>query len=129
MKALLRGEPTEVVRLAPYFLIGGMLGFVGSYLLDGFGAITAFSTVALGAAGASLEKWQTERGLWMLAALFAVIYAIIYGCFVYGRISDLLRGAPGVGIPLALDISIGSMLLLGQLRFLRSVVRQNYSLQ
>ena len=78
MKSFFQGEPRVVIHCAPGLLIVGILWFFASALVDGHGIITALFAVSLGAAGASLERWQSERGLWMLAGLYFVIWVVIY---------------------------------------------------
>jgi hypothetical protein len=43
-------------------------------------AVFGIQLALLGAGTRALESWQKERGLWMLAAVFAAMMAVNFGC-------------------------------------------------
>jgi hypothetical protein len=128
MWSILRGEPTAIVRWGPYLLIAGMALMGLSFLHFDHGVITGFFAVGLGASGGAFTKWQSERGLWMLAAVFFGIYVFVYVCLCIGQIQDALRGAPPPSITLIVDVAIGCLMLVAHLRFLVHVAKENYLL-
>ena len=128
MWSLMRGEPAFVVRFAaPLILLGMLMGFVCANL-ELPGVITSVYAIALGASGGSLVRWQTDRGLWMLAGVFLLLFISIYGLIIIGQVSDLLRGAPQPDVGLVLDFTIATVLLCANLRFLFRVARFNWAL-
>ena len=124
--AFFRGEPNAIVPIGPYLLVCGMAAIGLSTFADGSGIITAFFVAGLGAAGAGLSEWRTERGLWMLAALLFLMYGFVYVCSCFGQLMDALRGAPANNTALVLDLSFGTLVLLATLRFLLKIAKENY---
>ncbi len=104
-----------------------LLGFVSVWF--GLpGVITAVFAITLGAAGGSLIRWRHDRGLWMLAGLFLLLFVGIYGLTLYGRGRDIVRGAAQPEIGLAIDFSLGTLLLSSTVRFLWRVAKYNWTL-
>ena len=128
MTSLLRGEPDTVIRWAGPLILAGMILGVASARLEIPGIISAGFCVGLGAAGGSLVAWRTDRGLWMLAGLFLLVYCAIYGLMMYGKVTDLMRGPPGGGIGLIVDLAVATSLLSGTIRLLWRVTRYNWAL-
>jgi hypothetical protein len=102
--------------------------FGASHFMDGDGIVIAFFLGALGAAGASLSRWRTEPGLWMLAVLFLVLFFALYLTFCYGQLRDAWNGAPRVDLVAAAEFAVATLLLVTLLRFLTSVAMENYCL-
>jgi len=127
-RSLLRGEPDVVIRWAGLFLIVGMLTWYVSSRFHSPGAISAVFAIGLGAIGGSLMKWQTERGLWMLAGFFLLIDCGLYGVMTFCNVRDMLRGVARGGVGLVLDFSVGTSLLSTTVRFLWRVARYNWTL-
>ncbi len=127
MWALIRGEPDVVIRWAGQLILFGMLLAFLSVQLDWPGVITAVFAIGLGAAGGSLVHWRDERGLWMLAGVFLLIYTAIYALSAFGQVGDIIRGARQPEISLVIDFSVGTMLLSATLRFLWRVARENWT--
>jgi hypothetical protein len=63
----------------------------------------------------------------MLAGLFFLLYGAILGLFLFGRGRDLLRGAAQPDVGLAIDGSLGMLLLSSTVRFLWRVAKCNWS--
>jgi hypothetical protein len=126
MWSILRGEPTAIETWGLYLLLAGMALVGLSFLGLDYGIITGFFAVGLGASGGAFTKWLCERGLWMLAVLFFVIYAFVYVCFCIGQLQDALQGAPVLNVALTVDVAIGTWLLVANLRFLLNVAKENY---
>jgi ferredoxin len=127
MNSLVRGEPDVVTCWAGPLILGGMLLGFASARFDLPGVITAMIAIGFGASGGSLVHWRYERGLWMLAGLFLLVYAAIYGLFIYGQVGDIVRGARRPAVGLMLDFSLGTMILSGTLRFLSRVAKHNWT--
>ena len=97
---------------------------------------TSFMVWALGLFAFCLQKWRTDRGLWMLATLLVVSYGPICTYFYYLKVLSLLNPAPAGQalmrgwdeIRLALDCSL-ALLLMGKIvRFSLSVSIRNWQL-
>ncbi len=126
--SLTRGEPDVVIRWAgPLILVGAVLGFA-SARLELPGVITAMFAIAFGASGGSLVQWRHERGLWMLAGIFLLLNITIYSLCVYGKVSDLARGAPPNDFGLIIDFSLGTLVLSSTIQFLWRVAKHNWTL-
>lgn len=125
--AIIRGDPKTVVPYSPWILLGGMAVVAASYLGDGAGLISGFFCAALGAAGGSLVNWQRERGLWMLAGVFLVMFSAVYLLSCCGQLADVWRGAKPADLAVSVDFVVGTLLLSAMLRFLVTVARDNYS--
>lgn len=125
MWSLVRGDPDTITRWARQILLMGMALIAFSIWCDSPGIITGVFAVGLGASGACLVQWRTERGLWMLAGLFFVLYCFIHTCIVFGQFNDAICGAAPVGFGLGLDAAIGTTILSAQLRFLWAVFKAN----
>jgi hypothetical protein len=93
--------------------------------LDTPGLISAFYAVGLSAMGGSMAQWRTERGLWMLAGLFLLVWGAIYGISLYGEFQDFVRGAP-MGVGLLIDVTVATAILSTKLRFLWRVAQYNW---
>ena len=123
--AILRGDPDAIVACCGFLLAGGIALMALSSFTNVPGILVGFFAATLGAAGGALEKWRSERGLWMLAMLFFLIYAFLYVCFCIGQVADALRGGPN-DIYLMLEWSISIFFLVSTLRFLVMVAKENY---
>jgi hypothetical protein len=128
MRSFLQGDPAVIVGRAPLLLILGVLAFGLSRTADGHGGITAIFLFGLGVAGASLSSWRSERGLWMLAALYFVINASIYWLMIWGQLRDVIRGVRPESIALAVDMFMGTALLAIEIRFLARIAKDNFAL-
>lgn len=104
----------------------GLLAFAAGGLcwLLGF-AVSTMMLVGLGAMAGSFTEWRTERGLWMLGALFLVIFSGFYCVVTYHQIADWIAGrAPLQGL-MAVDWFIGTSTLTYMVRFLWAVTYWN----
>jgi hypothetical protein len=75
--SILRGNPGTITRHMPGMILPAL---VLCYCLARFalpGILTAFQVLSLAASAACFTEYRTDRGLWMLAALFAVIWLSI----------------------------------------------------
>jgi hypothetical protein len=120
------GRPEVVCHYVLYPFILSIAAFATQACFD-TGVITAFFAMNLFASAASLTHWRTERGLWMLALLFFLIYVFTYACCVLGTIRDAIRGIQVDDTPLFIDFTIGFLLLSITLRFLATVAKENYA--
>jgi hypothetical protein len=127
MLSFLSGEPDAVIRWALVLFVGGMaLAFI-SAKLETPGVLSAFQAAALGAIGASLVQWRTDRGLWMLAGFLLVFWSALYCLCLYGEVRDIVAGAQ-IEVGLAIDVTIAMSLYSIMLRFLWRVTRYNWRL-
>jgi len=115
----------RVIRSAPGYLFGGIALVLLHKPLDSFLFLTGLFALWLGACGGTFRSWRTERGLWMLSALFLLISAGLYGIFAYHHVADFLRDRHD-RLLLALDATFATSLLWVQTRFLLSITRANW---
>ena len=128
MRSLMRGDPEFVVRWAWLLLLVAMLlGFLCARL-EIAGIFTCAFLGALGAGGGMLVQYRTDRGLWMLAALFLVIYCGLYVLFFVGQLGDVLRNAGQAPVGVVVDFSVATLLLSANIRFLFRIARFNWSI-
>ena len=121
----MRGDPDTVVRWAGFLLLGAMLfGFLCAKL-DLPGINTCWSLAALGAGGGSLVQYRRDRGLWMLAALYLLIYCGFYVLFFIEQVGDILRNAAQPPLGVGIDFTVATLLLSANIRFLYRVGRFN----
>ena len=118
----------------------GSMGWVAlmSQLPRGWsvGVITAFMLIFAGAVCGALEEWQSDSGLWMLAAFLAVLCGIGYALFQYMEIEAFLNAPPaGQALPVgwggvlfACDFAIGLIVLGKIVRFAVSIAVRNWQL-
>ena len=128
MRSFLQGNPATIVDRVPILIIFGVVGFGLSRIANGHGGITAFFVFGLGVAGASLSSWRSERGLWMLAALYFLINATIYWLIVWAQLRDVIRGIRPESVALAVDMFMGTALLAIEIRFLARIAKNNFAL-
>ncbi len=128
MWSLIRGEPEAVIRWAgPLLVVGLLLGFASTQLEAPLGVITSVFAIALGAVGGTFIHWRQERGLWMLAVFFMLVFGAIYAMFVFGQVRDIVRGARQPDVGVMIDGALGTLLLLATLRFLRRMAKDNWT--
>lgn len=87
------------------------LGIAAHFNLGGI--LTAFTAVFFMATYGSLHDYRTERGLWMLAALFALFGTGMWIMFTLGGLLPSWRGTRPAPWWLALDVA-GSTILYAQ---------------
>ena len=128
MWSFLRGEPDVIVTNGPRLIVGGCALVGMSILFDSDGIIAGTFAVGLGAAGMRLATWRIERGVWMLALVFLSMNLFIYACFLLGQFRDFQRGVRPESFALMGDLSLGTLFLAVNSRFLWQVVTKNYTL-
>ena len=114
-------SPAQIDRTIDY----GLLAFVacGVCWLCGL-AVSTLMLGGLGAMSGSFTEWRTERGLWMLGALFLLIFGGVSLLITY-QIADWFAGrAPLQGL-MAFDWFIGTTALTYMVRFLWAVTYWN----
>ncbi len=114
-------SPPTIDRVVQWSAIPMIVG-VGCWFADL--AISSVMFVALGAMGGSFSEWRTERGLWMLGALFLTIFGAIHVLLLYHATIDWIAGR-AVGGMVAVDIIVASSVLALMVRFLRAVTHWN----
>jgi len=126
MWKLIQGDPDTVIRWFRPLLLGAMIGLFLTTRLEIPGLIACIFLGSLGAAGGSFAQYRTNRGLWILAIVFLLMYGLIYAMFTFGQIQDLLRNAARPPIGDAVDLTLGTALLVTNLRFLCRVAHANW---
>jgi hypothetical protein len=104
-----------------YLLIGMVLIALCVTLNAPTGILTGVMLTMLGSGLGTIEKWRTEPGLWMLAAVwlaFAGPFWLLLECM---PIVDAVRGKTD-GIPVAIDVFISTSILWLQARLYWSVI-------
>ncbi len=100
------------------------------------GFVTSFAILGFGEFAFMLKKWRTDRGLWMLATLFVVIYGLILACVEFSEFAQLLKPGPGAAVVqkgwaevrLACDCALALLVLSKFVRFAFSVAVRNWQL-
>ncbi|TWU06825.1 hypothetical protein CA54_52250 [Symmachiella macrocystis] len=128
MRHLFRGEPEMVIRAAPWLISFGILVALVSTRMVFAPVITALFAISLGASGRTFEQWRTDRGLWMLAGLFFLMNCGFYVLITVGQLSDILGAARAFDLVLFIDFTIGTTLLVAQIKFLKYVGRENWKI-
>ncbi len=78
-----------------------------------------------GAACLSLERFKTERGLWMLAGFFGLFTLALWGLFVTMTLRDAMRGQSSLGWA-SVDAGVATVVYAHTWRTLFGVARFNY---
>ena len=115
-------SPTEVDRFMAYGLLAFLAG--GICWLCGL-AVSMGMLIGLGAMSGSFNDWRTERGLWMLGALFLFIFGGFYVIAVYHQFADWFAGRAPLRGMMALDWFIATLALGYKVRFLWAVTYWN----
>ena len=115
-------SPTEIDRTIAF----GLLAFLACGVCWACGlAVSTLMLGGLGAMSGSFGKWRTERGLWMLGALFLLFFGGFSLLITYHQIADWFAGrAPLRGL-MAVDWLIGTTTLTYMVRFLWGVTCWN----
>ena len=101
-------RPAEIDRFISY----GLLAFLFSGVCWLFGlAVSAAMMCGLGAMSGSFSEWRTERGLWMLGALFLIIFGFFYAVITYNQAADWIAGRAALRGIMAIDWFIGTTAL------------------
>lgn len=127
MDRLLLLHETDLGRLVErcrWFLWAGLLVLALAAFTTGLGVVTGFMAVWLGAVGCSLERWQTERGLWMLASLFYLICLPLYLLLTVFSTLDAIQNRR-TPLPVAVDLMIAMRLMWLQSKLTYSIIRIN----
>lgn len=126
LNSIINGEPESITKVAAP---GMLLAFPALFLIARCeipGILSCGQFAALSASAAMLIEYRTERGLWMLAALFSVCWIAIYGLCLLGEILDPNRG--NASLSLAIDAAISMFIMQTHIRFLWKTARSNYQL-
>jgi hypothetical protein len=101
--------------------------FIGCFVCGRFdvpGLLSCFQLAAFAVSAAMLTDFRVERGLWMLAALFFVIWAGISLMWLYGETHDLIRGvAPPT--TLVVDAAIATSIMHSHTKYLWKIAIRN----
>lgn len=120
----LRVNPATADRLVHFAAVPMLLGI--AFWLGGL-KIAAMMLGGIGAMAACLSNWRTERGLWMLAGLFLVMYGGIYLSLLILSIQQVIAGRAGQGV-LAVDVVIGTCSLGVAVRIFWAITCWNFRL-
>lgn len=117
----------DVVTKRMQLLVGP--AFAALFLCAWFGVpalLTSFQLVAFSISAATLSDFRTEKGLWMLATLYFVLWAAISMIWTYGEVRDWMNGAaPPQGI--LVDGAFATLVMQSHVRYLWKIMRCNRS--
>ena len=88
-------SPADLDRLisrAPLYMFVGF-ALIASEWLFGIGIISAFGLLSIASLLASISKYRSERGLWMLALLYGIAFFIVLFVSEASILRDALHGA------------------------------------
>ena len=110
-----------------WIMLLGLLLLGLSRVLDGFGLITGWMAIWLGASGGSFGQYRKDSGLWMLSGLFLMIVLPGFAVLACGPISDIARAH----VPSPSDVDLwGTLFFLAvHVLFLTTVTRKSWSLR
>ena len=109
----------RTIRYGVFAFLGGAICWfaglvVSSMMLAGLGAMTG-----------CFDNWRTERGLWMLGALFLLMFGGFYVIFACFQILDWQAGRAQLRGADAVDWFVGTTTLSFMVRFLWAVTYWN----
>ena len=87
-------------------------------------AMSGVMLFGLGAMGGSFDDYRTEKGIWMLGALFFTLFGALYAFLIVASVADMIAGRGPVGL-LAVDAFIATSTVGFMVRFLWSVTSLN----
>ncbi len=125
MLLILRGDPEAITRRLPLMMLPAILVCFASAQFGGVGILTFAHLFGFAVLAAAMTEYRTEKGLWMLALLFAVIWSAFIVLYMYGQLTDLRRGVAVNGL-LAIDVFFTMFLMRLAVRFLWKTARVNY---
>lgn len=128
LSLVFRGDVETILPFAPFILGLGLLIAIGLRVGWAPFPCAMLGLIGLGSAGCCLGNWRTERGLWMLAGLFWLIYGGIHGLFVVYEVFDAIQGRAMPPFFEFADLGSGAMLLGIVTSFLWRVMIANYRL-
>jgi hypothetical protein len=121
---VLRSHPPLLIRYSGWVLLCGILLVkITQYTAIGY------ALMFLGACGGVFQKFRSERGLWMLSALFAAMTGVILACFVLGTCGDIARHHIfDDGLSLQIEVALAMLVFFYQFLFLLKITRQNWAI-
>ena len=122
---ILTGHPETIARLAVWLLMASLChGFV-CVRYDAPGILTVMQTAAMGISAVMFSGYRRERGLWMHATLYLLLYASVHGLGLYGEMRDGMRGvAPPLTI--LIDATLATFVLGIHVKLLWNVGTANF---
>ncbi|MEQ1826005.1 MAG: hypothetical protein ABL921_08655 [Pirellula sp.] len=75
MQSILQGDPEAITRRLPLVALPAIIACIVTAQFGGFGILTFVHLFAFAILAASMTEYKTEKGLWMLALLFAGIWS------------------------------------------------------
>lgn len=122
---IISGLPEAIIPHSLAFVITGVLGCCIASQFGGSGILTFVQVATLGFSAASLDEYQTDRGLWMFAILMLVIWGGLYGLGLAMQIFDMLRGFQSP-VSVFIDTSLATFCTTIHLRFLWRIAHYNF---
>jgi hypothetical protein len=125
--ALFHGDPDLVTSRLPVLMLPA---FVGCFLCARFevpGLLSCFQLAAFAVSAAIFSEFRVERGLWMLAALYFVIWTGISLTWLYGGTRDWIFGV-AVPVTLIADAAIATSIIHSHTKYLWKIVICNRSI-
>jgi hypothetical protein len=125
MQPILLGDPEAITQKLPIVALPAIIACVVTAQFGGFGILTFVHLFAFAILAASMTDYKTEKGLWMLALLFAAIWSGFIAMYSYGSIMDWRLGVAFNGA-VAIDAFFTMFILRLMVRFLWKTARLNY---
>jgi hypothetical protein len=127
MLAILQGDPEAVTRRLPILGLPAIIACFVSGYFGGALLLTCVHAFGFAVLAGSMTEYKTDKGLWMLALLFAAIWGGLLSMWTYFEFLDLWRGA-ALEVGLAIDVFFTMFLMRLMVRFLWKTAKVNYSL-
>lgn len=125
--ALFRGDPELVTARLPVLMLPAFIGCFVCSQFDVPGLLSCFQLAAFAVSAEMFSRFQVERGLWMLATLFFLIWAGLSLMWLYGETQDWIRGvAPPVS--LIADAAIATSIMHSHNRYLWKIATRNLAI-
>ena len=122
----------QIERLRPWALLGllymtvWMIASAVGWSLKWLFASGVFGGM-FGAVYGSLDSYREQRGLWMLAALWFVIFVSFYALVTYETVLDAVAGRQAKGWRLAMDWSFATAIVAATVRLTASIGYLNWT--
>lgn len=119
-------DPEAILRWFPLLMLLAIASLVLSFQFGGLGILSSVHLFIFAVSAASMQEYKTEKGLWMLALTFAVLWAGMMSLCIYGQFMDLIRGVRFNPL-IAVDAATMMFIMRMTIRFLWKCAKINYT--
>ena len=126
MLLILLGDPEATTRRLPILMLPAVIACVITAQFGSFGILTFVHLFGFAVLAAAMREYKTDKGLWMLALLFATICSGLIAMGIFGLIMDFRRGVVFNGA-IAIDAFFAMFLMWLMVRFLWKTAKLNYA--